>query len=293
MSRFFELLNKTAGQTKQRGSPWDLLLAPQVPNGDAQQMPSEVPIATTVPTAPTINEAPALAFEPHSKDRIFALHNDRNLAAENIRILAGRLNYLQRQLLFKTLLISGTTKGEGKTVIAANLAITLASRDNKRVLLIDGDTRQASVSRLFNAESSPGLNDCLSSGTPPFQFLRRMPTMSLWLLPVGHGAETPLRAGQLGQLLARLSVEFEWIIIDSAPITLLANAAAWAVAAERYLLVVRRGVTPKKMFSKALESIDQNKLLGAVMNDCIDQSQTHYTRYYQQIARGEDTSSSL
>jgi capsular exopolysaccharide synthesis family protein len=252
-------------------------------------MPSEVSIAATVPTT----EGPALVFEPHSKDRIFALDMDHNLAVENIRILAGRLNYLQRQLLFKTLLISGTTRGEGKTLIAANLAITLASRDNKRVLLIDGDTRQASVSRLFNAESSPGLIDCVSSGTPPFQFLRRMPRMSLWLLPVGRSAETPLRAGELGQLLARLSAEFEWIIIDSAPITLLADAAAWSVAAERYLLVVRRGVTPKRMFSKALEFIDQNKLLGAVMNECIDQSHMHYTRYYQQIARAKDVNSSL
>jgi capsular exopolysaccharide synthesis family protein len=210
-----------------------------------------------------------------------ALHKDNSATAENIRILAGRLNYLQQRHLFKTLLITSSTKNEGKTVIAGNLGITLASRDSKRVLLIDGDTRQATLSRIFDLESRPGLTDCMEAGRKPTQFLQRIAEMPLWILPIGGHIDAPLRTEDLARLLSGLSEGFDWIIIDSAPVTLLANAAAWSVAAERCLLVVRRAITPRSLFATALESINQQKLLGVVLNDCSAQTHAHYTRYYQ------------
>jgi capsular exopolysaccharide synthesis family protein len=283
MSRVFDALQQTANRGKNTTAtlPWELLLAPPSIANDPSLDPA---VQSSDGIQDTTAQAPSLALEPRSEDRLVALQDTHSVAAENIGILAGRLTDLQHGMRFKTLLISSSTTGEGKTVISANLGITLASRDGKRVLLIDGDLRQRTLSRMFRADSGPGLTDCLAKGTPVNDCLRKEATMPLWLLPVGGSAETPLRAEELSRFLASLDDRFDWIMIDSAPMTLLADAAAWSIAAEKFLLIVRRGKTPKELLSKALAAMDREKLLGTVMNDFADRSHAHYAHYYQRAA---------
>jgi capsular exopolysaccharide synthesis family protein len=272
MSRVFDALNTNTGQIKDLSSGLWNLPAPPAPK--VVERPS-------IAIAPS----PALDFQPRAEDRLVALESDNNVAAENIRILATRLKYLKQQRSFNQLLITSSVTGEGKSMLSANLAITLASREGARTLLIDGDIPSNKLTRTFQATDHPGLIDWLSQGGPVSDFSRQLPDMPLWFVPVGQQSEEfSLRTEQITESLAAIKEAFDWIIVDAPPLTFLADTSAWALALEKCLVVVRVGVTPKKLLAKGISSLPAGKMLGLVMNDCSDASHSYYARYYRKKA---------
>src|SRR5207237_4980789 len=137
-----------------------------------------------------------------------------------------RLQFLQDQRSLKRLLVSSAGVGDGKTVVSANLAITLARRLRKNVLLVDGDLRRRRIPAVFGLKNCPGLQDWHSSHTPITKFLYRLNDLSLFLLPAGTLDGDPvelLQSARTVELLSQLSALFDWILIDSPPVLLLAD----------------------------------------------------------------------
>jgi len=229
-----------------------------------------------------LDRARPLAVSAAPEHRLVILTGQRSLGAEKIRILAARLRQLQDQRLLKTLLITSTVKDEGKTVLSANVALALA-KTRQRVLFIDGDFHQANATRLLGANGSPGLTDWWRSEGAIEKYLMKVKGLPLWLLPAGGPVEQPLEMLQSGRLLDqvnKISGSFDWIIIDSPPSAPLADASVWGKLADGILLVTREGKTPKRLLRKVLDSLDNKKLLGIVLNNCSDPDQRHYTQYY-------------
>ena len=269
MGRLFEALQRSSAQIESRGSVGS---EPGIGPEILETVDSEVIDLDRVSPL-TVSATP---------ERRLVVLSGRSVGAEKIRILAARLRQLQDQRPVKKLLITSTVKDEGKTVLSANLAMSLA-KTKQRVLLIDGDCHQANAGRLLGANGSPGLTDWWRAERAIQGYLMRVNRLPLWFLPAGEPVEQPLemlQSGRLSDLVNTMSGWFDWVIIDSPPSAPVADAAVWGDMADAILLIARKGRTPKRLLRKVLDSLDDKKLLGVVLNDCSDPDQHHYLHYY-------------
>jgi capsular exopolysaccharide synthesis family protein len=219
--------------------------------------------------------------------RLVAINDPAGVGAERFRTLGSRLKRAQQRHGIKKLLVTSAVPGEGKTLMSANLAITLAMYQ-QRILIIDGDLRGGSLGRLFNTDHQPGLAEWSASKDSIIGTLYRAQRLPLWMLPTGKHHDNPLtilQSSQLVELMAEFSAMFDWIIIDSPPLTPFADAATLAALADAVLLVTRQGVTPKKLLREALKSIDGSRIIATVLNEATVKDQQYYYRYYQQASR--------
>jgi capsular exopolysaccharide synthesis family protein len=233
-----------------------------------------------------LDQVPSLHPEPSSLQRLPALAGTPNIGTEKIRMLATRLVHIQRQKLLKTLLITSSIQGEGKSILAANLAVSLAAMQ-KRVLLLDGDSYESGLSGLLGAAQHSGLEGWWRTDRPVINYLHRIKTLPVWLLPAGKPFPQTLemlQSERLANLLNELTVAFDWVIIDSPPLAPLADASIWARLADGALLIARLKHTPTRVLTKVIESLDQRKLLGLVVNDCKDPHWSYYTQYHKNIS---------
>jgi capsular exopolysaccharide synthesis family protein len=215
--------------------------------------------------------------------RLIALSDQHSAGAERFTTLASRLRYAQRRHSLRKLLVTSAIPGEGKTLMCANIAITLAAT-LQRTLIIDADLRKPSISRLLNVESNSGLSDWWERGEAVAGSLVRAKQVPLWVLPAGKELERPaslLQSSDLSELLNTLSLQFDWVIIDSPPLVPFADAATLATLSDAMVLVTRRGCTPKKLLRDAVKSIDTKKIIAILLNDSPLTDQQYYQYYYK------------
>ncbi|HMF92360.1 MAG TPA: CpsD/CapB family tyrosine-protein kinase [Candidatus Angelobacter sp.] len=228
-------------------------------------------------------DEPALEL-PYSS-RLVAMFDERSVGAEKFRVLASRLQYFRKQRSLKRVLITSTIKSEGKSLISANISVTLGRR--YKTLLIDGDLRQPGLTNLLGSNGLRGLADWWREAEDVTPFLRRVGTPKLWHLPAGQAASQPLEIFQsqrMAEMLNQVGEMFEWVIIDSPPL-LLADPNLLAGLADGTLLVVKEGKTPQRELRRSLESIENLKLVGIVMNGSSDAAHRYYGQYYKGIPR--------
>lgn len=271
MSRIFEALQKSAFDRGPAGSP-DQAAAPKVADLVVRMAEDSASL-----------RASATFSLPRSPEKRLVAVNDRlSLGAETFRILSARLKYVQQRRPIKKVLITSAIRAEGKTMIAANLGITLAQQRQK-VLLIDGDLHQPKLGVLMGVMARPGLADWWRQQRQIADFLCRADGLPLWLLPAGTLDEplTMLQSSEIAQLIADISGWFDWVIIDSPPLAPLADAGVWSSLADSVLLISRQGVTPKKVLEDNLSTLDKAKILGVVLNDADSSEQRYYSEYYK------------
>ena len=181
----------------------------------------------------------------------------------------------------RTLVVTSAAPQEGKTLIAANLAVAFA-RGGARVLLVDCDIHRPRLHRVFRASRAPGLMDLLRSGSADsllpaavnhrLAAIRRTGIDRLSLLPCGADAQqTPelLEPATLRGLLKALRVDFDVILLDTPPVLVSADAATLAASADGVLMVVRAGQTDRRAAELARNRVVSagGRVLGAVLND--------------------------
>lgn len=228
-----------------------------------------------------LNELPQISLPLLSNPRLAAVMAPSSVGAEKFRMLVVRLQHLRERRQLKRLVITSAVKGEGKSVVSANLAVTCAHRE--RTLLIDGDLRQSGLADLFGTHELPGLSDWWHGEGEISDFVKRIASTPLWYLPAGTGtghALEILQSPRVAEMLAQMTEWFSWIIIDSPPIMPVADPNVWVSNADGALLVVRQGKTPKRLLRKALEDAGSMKLLGVVVNASQDTGHHHYAQYY-------------
>lgn len=216
------------------------------------------------------------------QSRLVCIADKDSLAAEKFRFLGVRLRQLQQVRSLKKVLITSTIPQEGKSMVAANLACTLARRTDQKILLVDGDLRRPSVARLFGLGKTPGLSEWLQGERSPMTSIYRLEEAGLWVLPAGNSPRNPLEAMQSGRLAAlmdQLTSWFDWVIIDSPPVLPLADTSVWMRMSDGVLLVARQGASEREHLKRGIEAIDTSKLLGAILNCSAKSAQSNY--YYQ------------
>jgi capsular exopolysaccharide synthesis family protein len=229
------------------------------------------------------------------KTRLVALTDPHSLGAEKFRALATRIDNLRRGRELKSLQVTSGATNDGKTLTSGNLALTLARRSLSKVLLIEGDLHKPALASLFGLDQSIGLSQWWSEPDADIaRFIRQLNGMSLWLLTAGNAYDQPsdiLRSARFAKTFAELTRWFDWVIVDSTPLQPMVDANLWSRLVDGTLLVVREGVTPIPALKKGLQSLDNPKLIGVVLNEAseIDQVNQYYPDYLSQEKRGKQS----
>ena len=171
---------------------------------------------------------------------------------------------------FRTLAVTSARPGEGKTVVASNLAVSMAMV-GRRVLLIDGDLRHAQLRHVFNVRRAPGLSNVIVGGTRPSEALVESAIKGLYILPAGDELANPgdlLDGERLNQLIRGLKHVFDVVVIDCPPVMAVADATIVANAATSVVFVVGSGGTSRAVARQALERLTAVRahIVGVVMN---------------------------
>jgi protein-tyrosine kinase len=237
---------------------------------------------TPAPQPVPVFNAREVAWQP-DLTRLQALQ-ERGGVLEQFRTLRSRLQGFRSLNTLKTILICSGRPAEGKSFVSMNLAITLARHKAAKVLLIDGDMRRSSLQRLLGAPTEPGLTEYLSGNATIEGIMQRAkPNSDGTPLPKGLASLTFIPAGGDASNAADLSVSprfaeliqavypaFDWILIDSSPVTLVSDAVNLARAAEGVLLVARGGVTKYEIAQRAMSEFKSARMLGFVLNAVVD-----------------------
>jgi protein-tyrosine kinase len=194
-------------------------------------------------------------------------------AAEQYKILREQVKRLRAESGIRSFSITSPVKRDGKTTVAVNLAAVLSLDYEERVLLIDGDLRAPSIHRYFNAPQSPGLTDYLGSGSKIHlkSLIQETFLPGLRILPSGkpsHLSSELLAKERMKQVMEDAWAEFpgHHIIVDSPPILSTPDPMVIARYVDGVLLVVRAGKTPRDYLTKALQTLNSNKVMGVVLN---------------------------
>jgi capsular exopolysaccharide synthesis family protein len=191
--------------------------------------------------------------------------------AEALRtVRANLLLHAPSQTTANTVLVTSTRPGEGKTIVAANLAIALAQA-GRRVLLFDADMRRCSLHELFHQPLEPGLTAVLDGTTRINDAIRASEVPGLFLLTAGSAAATPgdlLERPAFGDVMTALRDRFDWILIDSPPVMVASDATLLAQSAAAVVFVVGSHMTRARLARAALDQLDsaQSKIVGAVLS---------------------------
>ena len=238
-------------------------------------------VSVATEAAGVFDEIQSLRVSPPLHNRLVSLTHTESSAAEAFRLLSVRLRHRQRELAIKRLLITSTIPQEGKSVVSANLACTLASKGEQKVLLLEGDLRRPTLMKAFGIDGNPGLCECFQDGRPLVACMYQLKDPGIWMLPAGHASNNALNLLQSERLIAvmdQLNDWFDWIIIDSPPVLPLADTSVWTRLADGIILVTRQDVTEKRELRRGIEVLDREKLMGALLN--CSKSPSHGDYYY-------------
>lgn len=231
-------------------------------------------IENTTKEIPIVGEIPRIA----RKESDLISVNDRSVLAEAFRIMVTNLQYLlvgagDKEKGIK-LFVTSTVKGEGKTFIAFNLAITLANM-GKKVIIVGADLRNPQLQRYeTNARSYSGVSDYLYNTETGVEDIiaKAKAHEKLDIIASGNIPPNPselLRSERMARLLNELEGVYDYIIVDTAPSMLVADTFLINKYADLTLYVARAGYTEKKLLGFAVDAKNEGKLhdVSFVLND--------------------------
>lgn len=191
-------------------------------------------------------------------------------ASEAFRVLRTNLQFAGLDEPLKSVLITSTSPGEGKSTTAANLAVA-CSQSGLNVCLLDADLRRPTLHKLFRVPNWRGLTTALIGEGGLEAALQPSGVDGLTLLTSGPLPPNPaemLGSGHMTELLAELERRFDLLIIDTPPVLAVTDAAVLAPRADGVLLVVRAGGVPRQQAARARDALTavQARLIGAVLD---------------------------
>ena len=183
----------------------------------------------------------------------------------------------------RSVVVTSTVPGEGKTVVATNLAIALAQA-GQRVILIDADMRRPKAHDLLEQAQEPGLSNLIVGNTKASDAVRPSSIRGLWVLPAGRLPPNPaelLGSTRFRDFLVTLRDHFDWVILDSPPVT---DASVLAHLADGVVFVVGAEMANRGAARTAVNQIQtaNGKLMGAVLNlVTLERHGYYYSNYYR------------
>ena len=204
-------------------------------------------------------------------DALVMLTRSSTQSIEAYRVLRTTLLFSRSGQLPRSLVVTSAAPSEGKSVTAANLAITCA-QSGMRVLLADCDLRRGQQHHLFGVARSPGIAQLLGGTASSDDAIRPTHVAGLDLLTAGVdelGATDTLRSTRMLSIIRALREKYDLLILDAPPVLAVADASILSALADGVLLVLRAGHTDRREALAAVQQLDTvgARVLGAVLND--------------------------
>ena len=225
---------------------------------------------------PAQEETPVLIVPPHS----FAGEQFRKLKAQIFHRLSNPPH---------SILVTSTTPGEGKTMVAVNLALAISKEIHRKAVLIDADLRKPSI-HLDKSEDRKGLSNYLSDGIPLSEVLRKSEIENLQIITAGPPAPKAaelIGSKRMGEFMKSLKEigDSTYMIIDSPPVFSTTEPVLLSKMVDGVIFVVMAGRTPKEAISRATKSLDREKIIGIVFNQTELKPSSYYSKYYYRYYR--------
>lgn len=220
---------------------------------------------------------------------LFAVNDSKSPVSEAFRILRTNIQFSSVDMNIKTVLVTSSCPGEGKSTISANLSI-INSEDNKKTLLIDCDLRAPKIYKMFRLSNLQGLSNVLIGESDLKTAIQKTDINNLYILPSGTIPQNP--AGLLGsqkmkQLLIDLACQFDFIILDTPPIAVVTDAQLLAPIVDGCILVAASEQVERDVAIKAKHLLlnVKAKILGVVLNKVDISQKSYYYSYYNDNCR--------
>ena len=221
--------------------------------------------------------------------KLIAYLSPDSLDAENFKVLRAQVLYPKENRRPRTLLVTSAFPGEGKTFVAANLAVSIALGINEYVLTVDCDFRRPSLHGMFGYENHEGLHEYLVGKKDLPDLLIKTEIKKLSLLTAGVPASNPselLSSKEMKAFLKEVSDRYDdrYIIIDATPNQVASEVGVLSQYVDGVILVIRSGRSPREMVKKSVENIGKKKILGVVFNgynEGLKPYHKYYRKYYK------------
>jgi capsular exopolysaccharide synthesis family protein len=190
--------------------------------------------------------------------------------SEQYRALRMRVSHTDHGSPAHVILVTSPGRREGKTLTAANLALTMAQDFQRRICVVDADLRQSRMQKLFGLPDGPGLADVLNGRCAISDALTLIEDQQITLLPAGRPSAHPaelLGGPRMREVIDTLRSHFDRVVVDAPATAPLADLGILAPLVDRVVLVVRAGQTTKPAITEAVATIGAERLLGIVLND--------------------------
>jgi capsular exopolysaccharide synthesis family protein len=230
--------------------------------------------ATDIVARETPVHTPIRSANPRRIDRaLVAAYSPDAVTARQYRNLCSRIVHADQGAPVKVIMVTSPSNGEGKSVTAANLALTVAREYQRPTCLVDANLRSPRLQTMFgldDADTAVGLVDVLAGRATLDQALVMVEPAGLTLLPAGGGAEHPaelLSTPMMRRTIDQLRAQFDRIIIDTPAALPMVDMGLLGPLADRIVLVVRAGITTKASIQDVMSALDAQRLLGVVLNE--------------------------
>lgn len=214
---------------------------------------------------------------------IVTQHDPKSPISEAYRTLRTNFQFATIKLKPKTVMVTSAVPGEGKTTTAVNLAVTMADR-GMRVLIVDTDLRRPNVHRVLRMERGPGLADVLREGLDPKSVIRPTRIENLWIISSGRVPPNPselIGSDHMAALMNQLGDEFDLVICDAPSVLVVTDPVLLATHVDTSMMVVSTNNARRETVirAKKLLTTAQVDVAGVVVNG-LETTRRHYYYYY-------------
>jgi polysaccharide biosynthesis transport protein len=233
-------------------------------------------------------ELPLLGVVPQIETNKMLLEHEQateltKTVLEPFRALRANLKHIAVQNSIKTFIVCSAIKGEGKTTLSANLAITF-SLDGKKVILVDGDLRRSQIHTLFGIEKKKGFSDYLLGTSTIDDIIKPTQYPNLFIVTSGERPDNPaelLGTPRFDLLLKEIRGKADFIIFDSPALLPVSDSITMAPKMDCCVMVVRTLWTPLKAAKQAKSQLSRmgTRIFGGILNGII-LSRGYYPYYY-------------
>lgn len=227
-------------------------------------------------------------------EQLVTSNDPKSPAAEAYRTLRTNLQFSSLDQPLKTVLVTSSGPGEGKTTITSNLGVAFAQA-GKTVIVVGADMRKPTLHTVFGLDNRVGLSNVLTGHVKLENALQKTTQQGLLLLASGPIPPNPaelLGTQRMRELIQELNELADLVIFDAPPVIAVTDAGVLAQLVDGTLFVVSLGTTPRDVAQAAIEQLEQvgARVLGAVVNR-LENASGYYYYYYTSYYGDEDTAS--